>query len=499
MSLLKRTANNSIAGFISFVWPIALYLAATPYIVFKLGKDEFGILSLVTVVLGFFALLDMGFSSASMKYVSEYHAKKDLQTTNHIVRVSISVYLVMGVIGALAIALLTNTIVTRILRIPAELVNVARFAFYVASFGFVANTMTIVFSSIPKALQRYDISTKISILVSTGTILLTVIALHFGYRLREVVIVNLSMSLVGVFCFVVVSKRLMPGLSLALSFERTAFKRLFFFGGYSFINEICGKAWFQFDRLIIGAMMGTSYVTYYVVPATLATRIHGLVSSITNVLFPLSSDLVATNQMARLKQVYLRATKYTLVLSTAISLPLFALSHTILSLWMGAEFAKNSSYVMSLLALSYCLVSMAVIPYYFFNGLNKPQVNAFYGVINGVANVTSCLLLVPRLGLKGAAISSLIGIASLPAFIYHITRAMDLNMRELLRTIYLKIIAAGAAELIITRLLSNVITSLPSLLLLYPVCVISFVLVLYGLRYFDEEDRIILRRLRQTA
>lgn len=55
----KKLVKNSFYGILEFAWPVILSLAATPYIVHKLGVDAFGILALVSVTLGFFGVLEL--------------------------------------------------------------------------------------------------------------------------------------------------------------------------------------------------------------------------------------------------------------------------------------------------------------------------------------------------------------------------------------------------------------------------------------------------------
>src|SRR5512143_564796 len=168
MTLANKTIGNALAGVIGYAWPVALALVTTPYIVSRLGNDAYGILALVTSVLGFFAFLDLGMTNASVKYISEAYAKNDIKEISNIIGSSLAVFLTIGALGGALIAVMTSTLVRKLLKIPADYVSDSTFAFYVASCGFVLNMVVGVFASIPKALQRYDITTKVNMIIGTA-------------------------------------------------------------------------------------------------------------------------------------------------------------------------------------------------------------------------------------------------------------------------------------------------------------------------------------------
>lgn len=72
MNLFHISVRNTFFNGVGFIFPILISLIFTPYIVNKLGPDAYGIMGLTGVLWGYFALLDMGLGSGSIKYVSEY-------------------------------------------------------------------------------------------------------------------------------------------------------------------------------------------------------------------------------------------------------------------------------------------------------------------------------------------------------------------------------------------------------------------------------------------
>src|ERR1035437_10688053 len=76
MSLGKRFIKNSFFNVAGWLWLTVISVVTVPYIVKKLGYDAYGVLSLVSMVVGYFAFLDLGLGDAVIKYVSHYHVLK---------------------------------------------------------------------------------------------------------------------------------------------------------------------------------------------------------------------------------------------------------------------------------------------------------------------------------------------------------------------------------------------------------------------------------------
>jgi len=447
LTLANKTIGNALSGVVGFAWPILLALVSMPYIVHKLGNEAYGVLALVTSVLGFFAFLDLGVTNASVKYMAEAYAHGDVDKINKIIGSSLVVYLIAGGTGGCVIALMTSTLVQRILKIPPSYIAVSTFAFYVASCGFLLNMVLGVFAAVPKAVQRYDVATKVNIVISTSLTLLTVLTLYLGYGLREVVILNFLSSLVSLVVYMLVAKSLVRDISIRVCFDPVTFKKLFSFGAYSLLVMISSTILFQLDRLMIGTFAGAAQVAFYVVPASIALRINGFVGSIMGVVFPLCSELHATGQQAKLRELYLKASKYAFMLSISIATPLVVLSTQVMKYWMGGEYGLKSSLVLALLSASSFFASLSTIPAFLLDGIGKPRVNAFFAVQSAVVNIALCLLLIPRFGVNGAAFAGLAN-GLLVAF-YLVTvdkKILHIGLQRVLVDIWARPLAAALVQ-----------------------------------------------------
>jgi len=491
LGLANRTIHNAVFNLIGWMWPAALYLVTAPYVVRSLGTDAYGILVLVSTILGYFAFLELGLNTAAVKYVAEYYAKGDYNTINKVIGSTLAAYLLLGCLGAAIVASITSLLVTNVLRVPSSLMAVSKLAFYIAALGFLVNMVLSVFSSIPNALQRFDISNKIGILMGTVSTLLTVGLLALGYGLAEVVALNLLVSSASILVYATIAKIMIPQLSLRPSFDRAIFHSLVRFGGYTTVNRISGVILSQLDRMLVGMLLGASFVTFYVIPVSLAARIHSVISRLTMVLFPLASELWGSAQQDRVRAIYNKATRLVLLTSTSLAVPLVVLAPKILYYWMGEKFAETSSTTLILLVMYYYFASLTTVPYFVLDGIGRPQINAVFTTITGITNFVACLLLIPTYGLNGAALASLLSVFLIPVYVIYVeTRFIGTNSLKLLNTVYGRPLFAALIVGLTTHLvLQNYIHSLVSLVVVFVLSILLYFAVALVTGALSGEDK----------
>lgn len=490
MELRKKIIKNSIFSIIEFSWPILTSLLATPYIVHKLGTDAYGILALVSVTLGFIGVLDLGLTGAAIKYIAECYEKKDFKMINRIIGSTILAYSFIGALVGLLILGLANTLTISVLKVPQNFVEVTKFAFYLAAFGFFLNLILGIFASIPKALQRYDISTKISIFIGTFSVLATVGLLHFGFWLREIVILGIIISILGLTTYYLVAKKLIPSLKIDWTFDKKLFLKLLSFGGFFLLSSVSAVILFHLDKLLIGSFLGISVVAYYVIPGNIASKIQGVINSASNIAFPVSSALEGQNDKGKLHKLYFEGTRITLILATMLSVPLIVFADKFLLYWIGEEFAINSGNVMRVLVATYYFLSIGAVIWAICLGAGRSKINAFFAFFAAFLNITLLIFMVRPWGILGAAVAYFLSaFINAPLLIGYIERkVLKLSGFRFWR-IFSKIFLVGVIQSLICILLRAFAYNILVTLFFMGISVLIFPLIYVLLGFMQEGDR----------
>lgn len=490
MSLKTRTVNNAIWSAAGFILPLILFLATTPYYEDKLGASQFGILFLVLAIIGYFSIFDLGFSSATLKYLSECIGKRDNEQMKKIISGSFTIYLALGILGSLVIFLSVDFIVDKLFKIEKEYIEVSKFAFYVASFAFTFRMLSTVFDALIRAFQRYDLTTKIGIVFSTANLMGGVLLLYLGFGLRAIIIWYFLLICLQFPIFIVISRRLFPEFRIHLGIEKDILKILFNFSWPAFISAVSGMLLFQLDKALIGAMLSMAAVTFYTIPAELSIRIHSFMASFSQVIFPLSSELNAKGDTSRLKYLYFKSSKIIIVIATSVIVPLLVFSDKIISFWMGIDFANKTGFVFPVLLISYYVVIFTIVPYFFLNGFGKPKVNAIYSFLSFILNISACLVLIPKYGINGAAIATFIGMLQVPFYIWTFHKITGFSISQLLGKNFTKIWLTGLIQFIIIKfLLYNLVDGKISLLLVLTISFAIFYILFMLFRFYNDDDK----------
>ena len=137
MSLIRNSAYNLLGA----VVPAVAALLTVPAIVANLGTDEYGVLVLVTSIVGYFALLDVNVTAASIKYLAEYNARRDGHRVAQVWTFGLVLYASIGLIGGGAISIAAHALAVGVFKIPPLLQPEAVAALRWAGLGFAAGQL----------------------------------------------------------------------------------------------------------------------------------------------------------------------------------------------------------------------------------------------------------------------------------------------------------------------------------------------------------------------
>src|SRR4030043_918065 len=93
-SLLVSALSNWTAFGVSVL--IGLFL--TPFIIGHLGKTGYGIWTLISSLIGYYGILDLGVTSAITRYVARYAGQKDYKALNETVSTALAIFAIIALV-----------------------------------------------------------------------------------------------------------------------------------------------------------------------------------------------------------------------------------------------------------------------------------------------------------------------------------------------------------------------------------------------------------------
>jgi O-antigen/teichoic acid export membrane protein len=490
----RSPAANALLEVVGFIYPLLLTIVLTPVILHFIGIEQYGIYALAMVLVGFLGLMDLGMAPVVVRFLSASLATSNHNEARSVFGVGLLFFSAVGLVGA-GVAVVCGQFFPEVFSLSPDLEQTATFVISVAGVGFFFTSVLSPVAAIPGALQRFDAAIFPKLLSATAGAAASVTVLWLGWGLRALIVVAALQPAFTLALIARSNRRLLPGVLLRPVYEPTLLRKMLPFSGYSFVSNAAGTLLFQIDKFVLGALTNVSIVTYYVVPANLAQRLHSGVARLVGIALPVSTDLHARGEMEALRRFYVRATRVVALVTVAFAVPAFILAREILLEWLGSRFATTSFGTLRLLILTYVALSLTALPYYLTLGLGRPQVSAGFNVVTAVINVVLIVILIPPYGLIGAAVAYLASTVTVPFLIVFVERRL-LNLESSpWPSLLARLSPVATGQAVACLLLRPLADTLPQLLgvLILGVAIAPLLALLTG--YVTAQDRATIKRL----
>jgi O-antigen/teichoic acid export membrane protein len=448
MRLLRNALSNFSGGFL----PAVVTVVTIPLIVTRLGVVDYGVLTIISAVIGYFALLDVNVTAGAVKYVSEYDALGDAHRVSQVVSFGTVIYAAIGLIGAVIIFFTPDLLADHVFEIPSASRERVVAALQISAPAFFFGQIQAYLASVPQALQRYDLSARIEVFFGTFLPLATVAVLLAGGGLVEVVWLRTGASVLNCIVLGLSVRRLLPAVRFAWP-DRVLRGKLVSFSSYAYLSRMASVLYNHADKLIIGSFLGMGAVTYYSVPATLANRLLGLTFRLSAVVYPAASALLATQSIDSLKSIYLKASRYLYFINAAIVTLLCVFAPEVLSHWIGADFVAEGVWVMRLVALSMLIDSMTNLPSMLNDSGGHPRVTGLFAVSRAVLGLAVTIVAAKWGGIISVAAAHLLasGVMATAFLCFVHGRTVPVELSLVLKRSYVGatlffLVLGGAAE-----------------------------------------------------
>jgi len=497
----RRVARNVVVNVVSQVWLTLLVIVTVPIVLHGIGVPAYGIFVLASLVLGYTALLDLGLTPAVIRSIAVHHATGNLARLQHIIGTALTMLILLALLVGGLLALLTPLAVDSFLHVPPSLRGDARFVLYVAAAGFACNMVLLLFVGVAQGLQRLDLFASRTVALGTATAVAQVLTIKLGGGLRGLALVTIAINVLSLLVFMLVARRLMPGIHFRPGFDRDALNELLGFGAMKFINQAAVQVIFHVDRLIVAAFLPIAAVSYYAVPVSICQKFILVQQAVNQAFFPAASELHALQDRARLRRLYLSAAKLGLTALLPFMILPSILAWPLLAAWIGPGFASASAPILAVLAVAYGIVAVSSVAGFAADATGHPDWNAAFTVGSAILNLSLALVLVPRVGAIGAAYALLVnGVALLLTINYAVQRwLIAIPLRTALRAIVIRPLLAGAGLSLYALVAAPRVNGILAAIAAVVIGFLVYAGLTLVLRVFDPEEIAIARELAATG
>ncbi len=489
----KSIARNVFYGFLTWILPLGLSFAATSFIIETLGKKDYGIYVLVLGFVGYSFTFNIG--SAITKYIAEYRGSGETEKIRDVISATFFINVAVGFFGVTVICLSANLIVKEVFKIGGEDQRKTVTALYIAAAVIFFTMLNQVFSAVLQGIHRFDVYSKIFNASSFALLLGNLVLAWLGYGLLILLGWNLLIICLTCAVFALGARKLLPEFGISFRFKPEMLGLVLRYSSGIIGYQILGNLLLLFERGWLIRQLGAENLTYYVVPMTLGLYIHGFISSLMLVIFPLTSEL--KDDKDKLLRLYTKATKIACLIVVFLATTLIIENRYFLSLWVGEDFAEKSSDLLVLHTITFGLAAILTISWQMTDGLGFTNYNFGLFSVCWILTVILIIGLTPDYGNYGIAIARLVGFGVIFFSIFYVENWIfgKIQIKFWLAVIGKLAFAAIICGIVEKILILNLPRNWLSLLLAVGFGGIVYCSLLWLLKYVSIEEKLLLRRI----
>lgn len=398
---------GSILSYIVIVLNILVGLIYTPIMLRMMGQSEYGTYSLISSIIGYLTVLDLGFGNAIIIYTSRYRVKNQIDEQSKLNGMFLIIYSIIGVISGIMGAILYANIDNLFAgTMTIQELQKAKIMTIILIINLVFTFPLSIFGSIITAYEKFIFSKVVNILRIILMPCIMIPLLYMGYKSVAMTVVttilNISFLIINlVYCLKVIKIKFIFG-----KFNTKLLKEIFGYSFFIFLAIIVDKINLNIDQFILGSVVGTVEVAIYTVAAQIQTIYISLSTAINGVLLPKITMLVENKESDEtISDIFIQTGRLQYIIMALITTGFIIFGQEFINIWAGNGYDK--SYWTELILMVPALVPL--IQNVGINILQAKNMHRFRTVVYffiAIANLFISIPLARKFGSIGSAIGT---------------------------------------------------------------------------------------------
>ncbi|MHB8392478.1 MAG: lipopolysaccharide biosynthesis protein, partial [Acidobacteriaceae bacterium] len=402
-------AKNSLANLMRFAIGVLAAVVLPPFLTRRLSHDMYAAWVLILQLSAYAAIFELGLQSAISKFVAQHHATDDHEGASSVVSTAVALLGVSAACALAAVAVLVWQVPHLFGQLTPPLVHQVRLGILLIGGATAIALPTTALASSFQGVQRYNVPMAIG---GGSQVLSTVAIVVAVFRHASLVVmgacvaaITLGAGLVQIAAW----RRYLSHVQVSVARVTRQMTRTIF-------NYCAAMSVFSFAMLLISGLDTTivghfdfKATGFYAVAASLTNFVILTSGAVFGPLLPAASELAAVGDRAGTASLTLRSTRFCAILLVLTGLPLLIFGYPILSLWVGADYARHSIVLLEILTIAN-IIRTFMLPYAIVvAGNNLLRYGLVSVVTEAILNFGLSIALAYRFGAIGVALGTLVG------------------------------------------------------------------------------------------
>jgi O-antigen/teichoic acid export membrane protein len=370
--MLKRIFSsqlriNMASGTITTVINSVTLVVAFPIYLHFLGYDRYGLWLVLTTVLSFAQLGNLGISKAVMKLVAEEYGCGDIEGIQRCVMTALSLLFLSGMIVLVIILVFKNQIIAafRLTGENAEMISILLpYIGCLSIYVFMVQAL----NAVPSGLGRIDLANYIQSLGRIVAVTIATILLYTGRGIESLLIGSaISYIFIHVASFVCIRRIVHIRILRLRNLDILRGKTILRFGSAIIGGSLMNMMLSPFNKLMLSRYAGVSAIPIYEIAYRGSMEVRALVETGLRALMPEISRINAnmtTEAKNRILVINKQSIKLILFAGASLFAIVFIFAGVLLKVWLGDKFVEILPYALRILLVA-SFASLIGVPAYY--------------------------------------------------------------------------------------------------------------------------------------
>ncbi len=285
---ITQKKGGVILSYVQMVSNVLVKFIYTPFLLRALGQNEYGLFSLVMSIVGYLAVLELGFGSTVTRYTVKYNTEGDKQSLYKLYGTLSVVYILMGV-TALLICCGLSYFSPQLFSatMTAEEISKLRLMIFLCGINLLFTFPLQISASVLVAYERFIFKNGINLIRTFLQPIVLILLLYLVHikSVGAIVIVTLFNLLTYLAYYIYSVKKLDFKFSIK-NFEPKMIKSLLTFSVWMFCIILFEQLQYNSGQFIIGLFQGTEVIAVWGIAMIFILNYRSLSTAITNVFLP---------------------------------------------------------------------------------------------------------------------------------------------------------------------------------------------------------------------
>lgn len=342
---------GALLGYIVIILNILVSLFYTPYMLRQLGQNEYGLYSLVSSVIAYLTILDVGMGNAIVRYTAKFRAQGKLDEQYKMFGMFFILYLIIGAIAfIIGLCLYGNVESLFNDTMTLDEISKAKVMMLLLVFNLAFSFPMSIWGSIMTAYERFVFPKVINIVRLFLNTFLMVFLLSKGHKAVTMTVVTTIfnvLTLVINYCYCKYSLHIKL---VFAKFNWDLLKEIAVYSFWIFLNVIMDKIYWGTGQFVLGSVASVASVAVFAIAIHLESMYMQFSTTLSGLLLPkLTALAVSKGSYKEISDLFIKTGRLQYIILSFILLGFIVFGKQFIIMWAGPEYEE--SYIIALLLL----------------------------------------------------------------------------------------------------------------------------------------------------